>query len=147
MGNKNMKIEDTVCSLELSNRLKEIGVKQKSYFYWDFPIYQSENFKWVLVTKDKIILNREEGYVSAFTVAELGEMLPKGLLLKSFDKDVGFYYTQIPDTACNNWIIFYRNIMGYLNNCEAEDILEANARAKMLIYLLENKLMELPNDK
>ena len=30
-----MKLEDQVCSLELSKRLKELGVKQDSLWYWN----------------------------------------------------------------------------------------------------------------
>ena len=36
-----MKLEDQVCSLELAKKLKELGVKQDSLFYWNlysFPI-------------------------------------------------------------------------------------------------------------
>jgi hypothetical protein len=29
-----MKIEDQVTSLELSKKLKKLGVRQESYFYW-----------------------------------------------------------------------------------------------------------------
>jgi len=29
-----MKIEEQVCALELAKRIKELGVKQESRFYW-----------------------------------------------------------------------------------------------------------------
>jgi len=73
-------LEKQVCSLDLAKRLKELGVKQESVWAW----YETTD------RDDKPRLNRfdehctvctlpqqqwEEKY-SAFTVAELGEMLP-----------------------------------------------------------------------
>jgi hypothetical protein len=59
-------LEKQVVSLDLAKRLKELGVKQESVWYW---------------FRDRLILGRGEGgnmqtFTSAFTVAELGEMLP-----------------------------------------------------------------------
>jgi hypothetical protein len=66
-----MKIEAQVTSLELSMILKELGVKQKSLFYW----YTSESGVAHLENKPS---NNKELWdsCSAFTIAELGEMLP-----------------------------------------------------------------------
>ena len=61
-----MKLEQHVCSLDLAKRLKELGVKQESLFWW------GEITKEVHYCKAGKPL-----HISAFTVAELGEMLPK----------------------------------------------------------------------
>jgi hypothetical protein len=147
----NMNLENQVCSLDLANRLKELGVKQESLFWWIAP---EDNEKWppMLVFKTGLGAYYENGAglndytfdvaplrVSAFTVAELGEMLPKIIqeidwwsvktvskdeykrwLCALFDTDAGGHDWKDPS--------FYANT-------------EADARAKMLIYLLENNLM------
>lgn len=132
-----MKLESQLVSLDLAKRLKELGVKQESLFCWS----------WYGSLKEHLLVYGEEhkGEISAFTVAELGEMLPKELTSKFFGKNVEFYYTQIPDNSFTKWIMFYRNSMGSMNGCEVEDENEANARAKMLIYLLENNLVKVEN--
>src|SRR5258706_5692321 len=66
-----MKLEDQIVSLELAKRLKEFGVKQESLFYWFINqlVYMCDLSKW----------EKSKKYIfSAFTVAELGEMLPVG---------------------------------------------------------------------
>ena len=68
-----MKLEDQVCSLELAKKLKELGVKQESLFYWWFV--RNDMGDDVFVSDTKPVNGTE--YWSAFTVAELGEMLPK----------------------------------------------------------------------
>ena len=115
-----MKLKQQVCSLELAKQLKELGVKQESLFYW-----QEINSK-----KPKLVQNRNTGnensndeakWYSAFTVAELGEMLPVGAWVIVKTDGAGFRFTIPP-----NFI---------------DEETEADARAKMLIYLLENKFI------
>lgn len=116
-----MKLEDQVCSLELAKRLKELGVEQNGLF----SHYLFDN-RWhigYLPTH----LKECENY-SAFTVAELGEMLPKGH--HTYRADNGWYVP--PFNSIKNWNEAYP--------CNSE----ADARAKMLIHLLENGLMEVP---
>lgn len=123
-----MKLKDQVCSLELAKRLKELGVKKESYFIW-----AKENLipRLSILSLDKHELF--EPYIfSAFTGAELGEMLPKALETGS---DKVYYYTQIP-TQDMRWFIEYRNSFNAIH-ANVHDIHEANARAKMLIYLIE----------
>jgi len=65
--------EKQVTSPELSKRLKEKGVPQESLWYW----VNIEHVGWRLVNKkdSELLLGILKKY-SAFTVAELGEMLP-----------------------------------------------------------------------
>ena len=132
-----MKLENQVCSLKLAKRLKELGVKQESLWYWNreneaiYPKLQRETFG-KTVWSDTV-------WYSAFTVAELGEMLP----YKIYGKTDFEIFLERGDC---NFIVGYveeEKSGGRLDDIVFEDKTEANARAKMLIYLLENKLLEL----
>lgn len=113
-----MKLEDQVCSLELAKRLKELGVAQYSFFYWiKRKLKKHRPFVSCLVGDHHIEI------ASAFTVAELGEMLPHG-----------FWSSKSADGYdCG----FEQDLEQYVETKKTE----ADARAKMLIYLLENKLL------
>lgn len=134
-----MKLENQVCSLELSEKLKSLGVSQKSLFYWwkygdnpvlaiktsnDQAIRSIKNFDYFTTAGHK-----DYEYCSAFTVAELGEMLPYGY--SSYKTRINCFSCHFTKTEKN------RNIDETIDNNEA------NCRAKMLIYLLENKLIKL----
>lgn len=145
-----LKLESQVTSLALSKRLQELDVKQESLFYWrkhseDGP---TGEFYLALGTpsgrySDKVWQDGE--LVSAFTVAELGEMLPPIIEVE------GVHYCG--DYRCNKfcfelertdkeWICFYSNGDENIGYSSARfEATEADARAKMLIYLLENKLI------
>ena len=120
-GGEMMKLEQQVCNLELSKKLKELGVKQESIFYWrldDSRLFQGEFYEdniqyGITFCYDSSLgsLNPDT-HISAFTVAELGEMLPREMRIECFKE---------------NWK------QGYLDDTEA------NARAKMVIYLKEGK--------
>jgi len=64
-----MDLEKQVCSLGLAKQLKELGVVQDSYWYWRY-----RDAAWHLERIDITVIP-EADYVSAFTVAELGELL------------------------------------------------------------------------
>jgi hypothetical protein len=126
-----MDLQNQVCSLESAKKLKELGVKQESLFYWqhltDFSISKGMDFKPELNYK-------KQGYAgasiweetSAFTVAELGEMLPKDYCLSG--------KTEYGEPFRAFWCGL-ENISWFWDETEAE------ARALMLICLLENKLI------
>ena len=62
-----MRLEDQVCSLEPSRRLKELGVRQESlYAWWD------DGLRPVLTHTEGYQGYRPEWKNAAFTVAELG---------------------------------------------------------------------------
>ena len=131
-----MQPEKQLTSLELSKRLKELGVKQESLFYWN-------------TRKEKVLagyhlpvapVDFKDKFVSAFTVAELGEMLPVRNYNGEQTEDLANWSTFKSD---DKWIchLSWRYTRTNAEHIEADT--EADVRAKMLIYLLENKLIEL----
>lgn len=139
-----MTLESQVCSLELAKKLKELGVKQKSVFYWT----RDSLYGWQLKREGELFEGSEwehfecDGDVFAFTVAELGEMLPariNGFELRIEKRDL------FPpgEKVGIEWEVAYYEL-GYEDELrfdkQAADT-EADARAKMLIYLIENKIM------
>lgn len=125
-----MKLEDQLTSLELSKKLKELGVKQKSLFYYSIcndctKEYGQENYD---LTLGK---GHGENY-SAFTSSEILKILPliKGhpiQVLKGSDMINGIYYS-----VGHEYIEYWFLDKNLSNSC-----------AKMIINLIENNLMEI----
>lgn len=145
-----MRIEDQVCSLELSKKLKTLGVKQESAFYW-MPHYRW-SFGGKLTEKD--ILNwsvqyadyceEEPKLISAFTVAELGEMLPSGFYWKERKAQLGLEISTYGKPK--KYRVQYRHLTS--NDCSKDFPLNAHSEnswadslAKMLICLREKGLL------
>lgn len=111
-----MKFENQVISLEIAKRLKELGVKQESLFGYFSVSWGGHELKYI----DTIPEDYSYSVMYyAFTVAELGEMLPamciEGEKRVSDKWNIDYIYSET----------------------------EANVRGKMLIYLLENNLINL----
>ena len=75
-------LEKQVCNLELAKRLKELGVKQESLFsYFQHGLFGElcdlTHMKWNFPPSVPPRERKVETIASAFTVAELGEMLYK----------------------------------------------------------------------
>lgn len=123
-------LEKEVCGLEFAKKLKELGVKQESLCYW----WPNGN----LVIYNAAAEDEEPMGDSAFTVAELGEMLPARI--DDYELDFGKYsdHWQYCYRDENKKVIF-QSMHPKLEVAVADT--EADARAKMLIYLLENKLI------
>lgn len=152
-----MKLEDQVCSLELAKRMKKLGVKQESLYWWcvcdgDWKLGQ--------------IGGVPERHHAAFTVADLGEMLPKSIQFDGFnsphiifshkeaygyvctlhcflegglrpiktEKGIEFLHSPIKEPPKeinqNGYNLFFR------------EETEADARAKMLIHLIEKGIVK-----
>lgn len=137
-----MKLENQVVSLDLAKRLKEMGVKQESYFFW----YVNEPPQGQFVAKDDSFVGFggivHRAHCSAFTVAELGEMLPDYI-----QQEDGTMAQLIISKHRPFWVADYQwgENMQLLALYRQTADTEADARAKMLIYLLENKLINLTN--
>lgn len=149
-----MKIENQVCSLEQAKKLDELGVKYKDYqyAYVDFTTASGQEavlcrpashveerqreWAWFMVGShseeitaeiDEDTVSADGGIYPAFTVAELGVMLPLNC-------------DSIKDQTASK-VIFWACNEGLTGDCnEVNGANEAEARAAMLIYLLENNL-------
>jgi len=138
-----MKLENQVCSLKLAKKLKELGVKQKSLFEWQSYAENegTESYWGLYYLKCENDWRYAEDRCSAYTVAELGEMLPKQML-------VGNEVTIFQSLSAGNWVVYYGSKNGtaeFLGDDQIStfDDTEADARATMLIYLFENNLITL----
>jgi hypothetical protein len=132
-----MNIESQVCSLELAKKLEELKVPQKSLFWW--CEHKDGQYYLEYGADCEYGINGH----SAFTVAELGEMLPNkknGIEVKTV-KDGGWYCIYEDIEVC---VEAYKQYHGKKIHRDEWAHTEADARAKMLIYLLENKLITLP---
>ena len=105
-----------VTSLELSRRLKELGVPQNSIYYW----CQQEGQKPAVIPKAraKRILSWHKEIISAYLASELGEFIGNSLE-NGEDK----------------------NIPKELQTTSIQDIWKPDYLAKLLIWLLENHLI------
>jgi hypothetical protein len=130
-----MTLENQVTSLELSEKLKELGVKQESLFWYQNELlsYCPEFCNWGIDSYGMNIAYNQA--IAAFTVAELGEMLP--LMIEDYGNENIDLYLNIQKLRDGSWEIEYRSYqITYISKSEST---EANARAAMLIYLIENK--------
>jgi len=126
-GLDNMKLEEQVTSVALSNKLRklldDINVQKPSLFYRD----------WTGAKEDEVMMWGNEpdwceDNIPCYTASELGEMLPSS----------GIEYHKTIDIT-GKWSCG----QSYPSMIIIKDDNEANVRARMLIYLLENKLSHL----
>ena len=150
-----MKLENQVCNLELSKKLKELGVKQN--FNCGDLCYETIGGRLMLITYERLDivfilyfplqmnltedLKMKKNILKVFTVAELGEMLPNTISKNDADYFLCCYFTPMRDGRIE-FEVSYESCNGKTLAFIIE-LTEANARAKCLIYLIENKLFKL----
>lgn len=137
-----MKLSEQVVSLDLSKRLKELGFEQESIFIytvsgfncWLSLVDEERDKMWSRDLFENLMTTADcKQTYNAYTVAELGEMLPSSYTFE----DTTCHITIEKDL--NWWTIKYNSKTS--NWCEEKNITEADARAKMLIYLKDNNLI------
>jgi hypothetical protein len=106
-------LEKQVCSIRFAQRLQKLGLKQESVHWWNRT---RRSRSWWLEDRQSHLAFT---VVSAFTATELGALIPPVM--------TSFYKTK-------DWHADYDHKTFSANT-------EADCRAKMLIYLLENKLV------
>ena len=116
-----MPLEQQVCSLELAKELEELGVARKSYFFWS----GDEESGFIVRGYDNLLIYSNAISIPAYTVAELGEMLPTRWLPVKDGEEKYSPWMYVTQKGRQRWV----------NT-------EANARAAMLVYLLENGLLK-----
>ncbi len=122
-----MTFEQLFCSPELAEKLAELGVKQDSLFDWvQGDGEMGAGFGWHISRHDGANHTWAKQFC-AFTASELMEMLPRGAF--SFKSHPFFEEVGIWTAGCQE-----------KNKCQHADT-EADARAKLLIYMLEEKLV------
>lgn len=138
-----MKLENQVSSLELSKRLKALGVKQDGYFQWCYGADVDPGNEEEAISK-RWELDKHDGALgmfslydscSAFTCSELGEMLPNDFLSGRDGNEFVCCFNQNEE----------RDVDQKFEDCFLdtwEDDREVNARAKMLIHLIESGLVK-----
>ena len=126
-----MRLEEQVVSLELAKELKELGVKQESLFTW-FRRYNPEHDEHDYIIELTSEFNQSGEDYSAFTVAEVGELIGcRGTTLPIYhDSYVSHLINQRQD---GTW-----GIGDYIG----ESGTEADARAKLLIHLIEEGIIK-----
>lgn len=129
-----MQIKDQVVSLELAKKLKELGVKQgESLFHWLSRPWGKEPFLYKFDEPGDAKKDDKDCW-SAFTVAELGEMLPCGV----YSYKLGSGFRALADGEL--WSREGGVTLDGRPFFDAEH--EADARAKMLIYLIEKGMVK-----
>lgn len=144
-----MQLEKQVINLEQAKRLKELGVVHKSLFYWEqtmFRIgheYDISSGDWRI---GPITRKPDEPYLPAFTVAELGVALPEEINHKEnswSSYDFYYGYSTLPEEGIKKSCWYQDDDLNerecILHFAYAET--EAEARASMLIYLLEKNII------
>ena len=134
--------EREVPSLELCKRLKELGFLQESGgWYWRKDMYgnfELEYKPWASPIEKCLKhekLGGEEIFIKAPTVRELGEWLPAKIKDDSMFELVSI---KMKDEMKDEWLVAYTDEMTWFEGEHMVEDTEANARAKMLVWLAEN---------
>lgn len=131
-----MELEKQCASLEPSKKLSELGVPQNSFFYW--VVFVDGQAPFIVFIKGQAEDYQRQGaeIFSAFTVAELGEILPHKIQNK--------YLTIVKHKEYGEkatWGVCYKEanhnfLTGTLYSNKLTDAL-----SQILTYLLENGLI------
>ena len=146
-----MKIENQVSNVKLSMKLEQLGLKQDSVWYWEIETYKFKPYKgqqhiFLLnrLDKQKVSNDYDYEYYSAFTVAELEQQIFQIIGECRYDFIVSFSplggtwkdetFDKMYTVQCVDWSSLNKSLMERAGT-------GADARATMLIYLLENRLI------
>lgn len=137
-----MNLKDIVCDFEYAEKLYELGLRKEPIFMLqemtEALMNSKKRYNVSLYRKTKSKLN-----TPTFTVAELGEMLPKQIYIGgewwNFESSLNNKNEITPDyilySAGGDWL----DSMLINEQCDSK---EANARAKLLIWLIENNYVK-----
>jgi hypothetical protein len=128
------KIAKQVCSLTLAQKLKAGDVPQDSLWYW-VPSRSSQHPLLVPAEELSEYPLFQAAAVSAFTAGELGELLPSEI-----EQQGEFLRLLCLKTPRAFSVAYVLTPADRPSAIESKAPTEAEARAQMLLYLIENKL-------
>lgn len=143
-----MQIEKQVISLQTAKQLKELGVKRESLFYWCVPKWDETGTNGVIRDASQAKLYGTDFTPTtypAYSVAELGEMLPMWISHNDL-----YWYPEILPTYSEGGtsnderyfrVCYYSYPSSKKEMCLVNEDDLAEALAKLLIKLLENNLI------
>lgn len=123
-----MKIENQVVSLELAKKLKKAGYSQDSIWFWEKPLAPRKKYRVCPINYHDMM---PECDYAAPTVAELGEKL-------IFDSEEYAHTFNVSYSIQSGWYIYNSEEPKIIDHADTE----ANARAKMWLYLKEKGLIK-----
>ncbi len=132
-----MELEHQVCTLELAKRLKEFSMRQDTHFMWEGILQDVDRIRY---TVKRFHDNHNPVRYAAFTVAELDQLLPTNIELKGNTGQLRI--EPIDRGGRRHYEVGYWIATDFLIQ-PMRDFNPADARAKMLIYLVENNLITL----
>jgi len=134
-------IKKYIVSLELAKRMKELGWKKETYFYW-INISDERN-TWDIVDYYHRGLKILKSYIAPF-FAEIWEELPM-TIEKQVDDRLGFFdLTMIKNNKNETIIVYFSEILKRRlreGNKPCFDINPAEAAGEMWCWLVENKYL------
>lgn len=142
-----MKPEQQVCTLQQAKRLKELGLTQQSIFCFigdenpdpkyntPMQLYYSEN------ARTDIGKSWYDNRIAAFNVAELGELLKEHPDGSYYSDHLGDWLWQILsfDVDSDEYPAGFK----VTHSSDGEFETEAEARADQLLFMIENKLVDI----
>ena len=114
-----MKLEDIVCDFEYAERLSNLKLSFDSIYKYDY---------------NRKLVQFGECYLHTYTVAELGEMLPREIHIAGR----ATLFSKVRQSGRFDIAYYYNGVCLAPSVTERLDSKEANARAKLLIWLIEN---------
>jgi len=163
-----MALEDIVCSIESAKRLKELGVKQKSIFYYRasenplshvFSESDVPDDSWYVYLGDYKYSQMHDWEMSAFTIEELIRMLPQYITNDEFynySLEIRrFKWVPEPVKVVPCWVVNYKCVDYGIRDgdelkplalplfCNVFNQNGAEAFAQVLIKLIEEKYLKI----
>lgn len=133
-----MNTEKHVTSLEVSQKLSALGVNKESLFCWQ----QNIRDEWYI--NDSKLLDFLSDCYPAYLASELAEMLPNKITINGMDYFLDIYPDE--EKKSPGWIVGYnymRANLGFKEYTYQEADSLPDALGKILIYLIENRLIQL----